>query len=61
MSKKSTSISQPQFQYLFLQHRHEINSDLLNPNKVGLFEGSFFGVVGWVSLTLAFIFQEELI
>ena len=46
--KKKTSVSQSQSQYLFLKHRHESNSNLLNPNKAGLFEGSFFlGGWGW--------------
>ena len=31
-----------------------------NPNKAGLFEGSFF-LNGGVNLTSPFIFQEELI
>ena len=59
-SKKSTSISQSQSQYLFLQHRYESNSNLLNPNKAGLFEGSFFGG-GWgVSLTPLSYFKKNL-
>ena len=62
-SKKSTSISQSQSQYLFLQHRHESNSNLLNPNKVGLFEGSFFFVEGGggrgVSLTPLSYFKKN--
>ena len=37
-------------QYLFLQHRHESNSNLLNPNKAGLSQGSFFGGVGGSSI-----------
>ena len=63
-SKKSTSISQSQ--YLFLQHRHESNSNYLNPNKAGLFGGSFFfrgGVEGGGGgqFNPPFIFQEELV
>ena len=36
-----------------------VTYNFANPNKAGLFEGSFSG--GWVNLTPSLIFQEELI